>query len=279
MKCLASVGELSSLQFKSFMSWINAFARVHGLRVHTNHSTIWEYPWSWQHLSDLCLPGAQILDIGSQLSPMPWFFASLGARVTMVETDPCYVAKWAEINDRNSFGVRWHVISGSFLPIADETFDLITYYSLIGRLQDKPSALDEAARVLKPGGFFCLAFDVCESSRGMTFPERSGTPLDMKTFDRLVGRREDLEPVVPGVEWNIADIDAFLEWHRSTAPDRNYVVGGALMRRRKRIPSPRRQRKPRSLRVHQLDTGVGSGNTGDDAMSSLPVRVSLRNLN
>ncbi len=46
MKRLSSVEELNSESFRTFMAWINGFARVHGLRVHTDWSKIWEYPWT-----------------------------------------------------------------------------------------------------------------------------------------------------------------------------------------------------------------------------------------
>jgi polysaccharide pyruvyl transferase WcaK-like protein len=101
---------------------------------------------------------------------------------------------------------------------------------------------------------------------GMTFPEWNGSALDMGTFDRLVWGHPDLQPLDPTAGWNIEDIDSFLQWHRQSALHHNYVVGGALMRKKERKSKypdkPRRNR----VRVHQLDTGLGSGNTGDDAM-------------
>ena len=264
MRQLASVDELNSPAFRSLMSRVNAFAQANGLRVHTDWSKVWEYPWVWQYLNHLHFPDLKMLDSGSELSPMPWFFASLGAQVWMTETDPTHRPKWQEIKEAHDVAIGWNLISGPVLPMADETFDVVTSFSVLEHIEDKQSALDEALRVLKPGGLFCLTFDICEPSRGMTFPEWNGKALDLESFDQLIWRRADLQPLEPLADWNTQDMESFLQWNRQSAPHHNYVVGGAIFRRKNPGLAPRKE--PHSIRVHQLDTGLGSGNTGDDAM-------------
>jgi len=214
------------------MTRVNAFAQTYGLRVHTDWSKVWEYPWVWQSLSHLHFQDLKILDMGSEISPMPWFFASLGAEVTMTETDSTHLPKWQELKEAHDFSVHWDLISGPRLPMADDTFDVVTSFSVIEHIDDKQSALDEVLRVLKPGGVFCLTFDICEASLGMTFPEWNGTALDLETFDQLIWRREDLRPLDPLADWNRVDMDPFVQWHLQSAPYHNYVVGGALLKKK-----------------------------------------------
>ena len=267
MRRLASVDELRSPAFRSFMSRVNTFAQEHGLRVHTDWSKVWEYPWIWQYLSPLHFPDLKILDIGSEISPMPWFLASLGAEVWMTETDATHLPKWQELKEAENFAIHWDLISGpQNLPMTDETFDVVTSLSVIEHVDNKQSALDEAVRVLKSGGLFCLTFDICEASLGMTFPEWNGRALDLATFDQLIWKRGDLQPVDPLASWNIEDMDAFREWNLQSAPHHNYVVGGAVFRKGHKDSRIAVGEEKRPIRAHQLDTGLGSGNTGDDAM-------------
>lgn len=155
MRRLASVDELRSPPFVSFMARVNVFSQEHDLRVHTDWSKVWEYPWVWQYLSHLHFQDLKILDIGSEVSPMPWFLASLGAEVWMTETDPIHLPKWQELKEAHDFAVHWDLISGpEGLPMADDTFDVVTSFSVIEHINDKQAALDEAVRVLKPGGLF-----------------------------------------------------------------------------------------------------------------------------
>jgi len=137
MKRLASIEELHSSRFRPFMAWIDGFACVHGLRVHTNWSKIWEYPWTWQHLCDLTFPRLSILDIGSEISPMPWFFVSLGAQVRMVETEESYLSKWLELKEKHGFGLQWDFVSGPLVPMPNDTFDFVTSYSVLEHIPDK----------------------------------------------------------------------------------------------------------------------------------------------
>ena len=82
-----------------------------GLRTFTTWSKVWEYPWLWFNvLAGVRWPGLRLVDLGSELSPMPWVAAMLGARVTLVETDAKWVPLWQKL--RAGLGVEviqgWH---------------------------------------------------------------------------------------------------------------------------------------------------------------------------
>ena len=121
----------------------------------------------------------------------------------MVETEESHLSKWFDLKEKHGFGIQWDFVSGPWLPMPDDIFDLVTSYSVLEHIPDKETALREAVRVLKPEGLLCLTFDLCEPSLGMTFPEWNGTALDMETFDRLVWAHEELQPLDPQARWNI----------------------------------------------------------------------------
>jgi len=234
MKSLASIKELQTDRFRCLMFWLNTFAGVHGLLTHTDWSKVWEYPWVWFGLSDLCVQGKRVLDIGSELSPMPWFLASLGADVWMVEKDRSFVPTWQRLKERG-FSVYLRFVEGAELPFIENSFDLVLSFSVLEHIPDKHQAVDEAVRVLRPGGRLALTFDICEREMGMTYPAWGGEPLDMASFDEWIWNRSELTPLEPGAGWNTEDMPDFVRWHLRSAPHHNYTVGGAILTK-KEIP-------------------------------------------
>lgn len=241
MKALASLRETHGTAFRATMEEINAFAGRYDLRQFTTWSKIWEYPWLERRARDWVRPGARILDLGSENSPMPWRWASAGARVTMVEVNDTNVSLWSGLRERftsegllgeSGGDVDWRIVPDERLPFEDGAFSLITSFSVIEHMPDKGRAVDEAARVLRAGGKLAISFDICEPESGMTFPEWNGRALTMREFDELVWRHPLLTPLDPLATWNTDDIADFLAWHRTTAAHHNYVVGAAVMVRR-----------------------------------------------
>jgi protein-tyrosine sulfotransferase len=228
---LASMRDLHEPRFGTLMNWINGFAGPLELRTFTTWSKIWEYPWIWFHaLSRIDLATARIVDLGSELSPMGWIAAMLGARVTLIEADPQFVPLWTTLRDKLRVDVDWHMVSDERLPLADGEADVVTSFSVIEHQKDKTAAIAEAARVLRPGGHLALSFDVCEPEMGMTFPKWNGEALTIRQFEDLVW----LPTAFGNAErprWNREDIGPFLQWHRTTAKHHNYVVGAAVVRK------------------------------------------------
>lgn len=231
---LGNVRELNTREFRWLMSRLNALADLWGLRQFTNWSKIWEYPWVWFHgLSQVDWKDFSLLDIGSELSPMPWFLASLGANVMLTETDPQWVPQWERIRDETGLDVTWQIVSGENLPFENESFDVVTSFSAIEHQRDKKTAMDEVIRVLKPGGLLTISFDICEPEMGMTFPDWNGKALTMAQFEDLVWNRPEFDNGGQKPGWNLRDIPEFIKWHLQSAPHHNYVVGAAVLKKRK----------------------------------------------
>lgn len=231
---LARLEELQSPPFTSFMAQLNAFAILHGLREFDSWSKIWEYPWLWLHaIESLPLAGLRIIDMGSELSPMPWWLATLGARVTLVETTRGMEKQWATLREKLNVKVDWAFTDDETIPAPDGRAHLLTSLSVIEHQPDKRKAMDEIARVLVPGGVLAMSFDICEPEMGMAFPEWNGRALTMAEFERDLWHHPSFAATRPSgaIEWNTQDIGPYFEWHKSTAEHHTYVTGAAVMRR------------------------------------------------
>lgn len=228
---LASVNELKRADFRAFMDKVNEFASVNGMRTYQDWSKVWEYPWLWlRGINNLPSWKLNVLDLGSELSPMPWFLASLGARVRLIEVDPQYVAQWKVWRDRLKVDVDWQIVSSETLPVPDSWAHLVTSFSVIEHQTDKKSAIQEVIRVLKPGGKLAISFDICEPDMGMTFPEWNGAALTMNDFEDWIWNNPAFSNNSPPA-WNLDDIPCFLRWHQQSAPHHNYVVGAAVLQK------------------------------------------------
>ena len=231
---LGNVRELNSKEFRSLMSMLNALADRWGLRQYTNWSKVWEYPWLWFHgLSQVDWKDTSLVDIGSELSPMPWFLASLGADVTLVEIDRQWVPQWEGICNETGLEVKWQIVSGERLPFQDESFDAMTSFSSIEHQRDKETAANEMIRVLKPGGLLAISFDICEPEMGMSFPEWNGRALTTKGFEDLLWNHPAFDTTSETPVWNFGDCEEFIRWNLQSAPHHQYVVGASLLRKRK----------------------------------------------
>jgi 2-polyprenyl-3-methyl-5-hydroxy-6-metoxy-1,4-benzoquinol methylase len=110
---------------------------------------VWEYPWLWFNgLKALDWPLIRLLDLGNELSPMPWFLASLGAAVTLVEQDARWLPAGGRLAKETGFKVDSCVVKDERLPFPSGSFDVVTSFSVVEHQQDERLAVDEAARML-----------------------------------------------------------------------------------------------------------------------------------
>lgn len=229
---LGSVPDLESPPYRQFMADCNAFAARHGLRQFTNWTKVWEYPWLYFHGMDrIDWRGKHLVDLGSEISPLPWLLASRGARVTLIEVDPQWEPTWKKLRDELGADVRWHFVDSEILPVPTADAEAVTSFSVIEHQPDKGKALDEMARVLKPGAPMFISFDICEPDMGMTTSEWNPHAMTMAEFERDVWSHPAFRPGAKP-QWNVADIPAFKTWHLQSAPHHNYVTGAAVMVRK-----------------------------------------------
>ena len=172
---------------------------------------------------------------------MPWLMAMLGADVTMIETDPSHEPLWSRLRSRLTLDIDWRFVDDESIPLEDACADLVTSFSVIEHQADRALAIDEIARVLRPGGVLAMSFDVCDSNHGvpMTFPASNGHAMTLAEFERDVWSHEAFGQFSP-IAWNIADMAPFHEWHKATAPHHNYVVAAAVLTRTGQRSEPSR---------------------------------------
>lgn len=231
---LARLEELKSEPYVGFMARLNGFAHEHGLREFDSWSKIWEYPWLWFHgIEPLPLAGLRVVDMGSELSPMPWWLATMGARVTLIETTRGMEGLWAKLQAKLNVRVDWAFTDDESIPLPDNEAHLVTSLSVIEHQPDKKRAMDEIARVLVPGGVLAMSFDICEQGMGMRFPEWNGRALTMAEFEADLWSHPKFAASRRGgpIAWNTQDIGPYFEWHKTTAEHHTYVTGAAVMRR------------------------------------------------
>ncbi len=113
-------------------------------------------------------PPASVLDIGGGAGAYALWLAERGYSVHLLDPIPRHISE----AERRSAAASQPLASCTVgdarnLPFADRTADLVLLLGPLYHLtsaQDRAGALDEAARVLKPGGLLCAAAISCFAS-------------------------------------------------------------------------------------------------------------------
>lgn len=110
-----------------------------------------------EHTKALMGPDSVVLDIGCGTGSLALRLAESGARVHGLDfsKEMIRIAK-AKTTEAAVSDVHFHVgaFDQSFTTFEHESLDGICAYSLIHLLEDRPAALGQVFRLLKPGGFF-----------------------------------------------------------------------------------------------------------------------------
>jgi len=230
-KTLADLPSIHSKQFKEIMIDLNKTASRLQLTQYTTYSRIWEYPWLWLRLAPYKQHNLRLLDIGSELSPFPWFLAENGFSVTISDCSTKYFRIWNKIIPLIRGHIKKRLLDAQLLALPSSCMDIYLSVSVFEHVPDKKKAIMEAARVIKPGGLLIMTFDICQTELEMTFPEWNGRAVSIEEIDQLLSNNGYFEPGIELLDWNKEFIDEYLAWHRKTAKHHNYVTGAAMLRR------------------------------------------------
>jgi SAM-dependent methyltransferase len=97
-------------------------------------------------------PGGRTLEIGCGEGRVSRDLTARGHRVTALDASPTLLDAARE---RES-AVEYVLGHAEALPFADASFDVVVAYNVLMDVADMPAAVAEAARVLSPGGCFCV---------------------------------------------------------------------------------------------------------------------------
>lgn len=124
-------------------NWI-AWARTPG------HDAYWGYSPAFFEL--VPPPGRATLEIGCGEGRVARDLAARGHHVTGVDASPTLLAAAQALDPEGEYVLA----DAADLPLSDETFELVVAYNSLMDVDDMPAAVREAARVLRPGGYFCV---------------------------------------------------------------------------------------------------------------------------
>ena len=93
------------------------------------------------------------LDIGCGEGANTRRLAQLGARMHAIDIAPTFIRHAKATEDADPLGITYQVADGMALPFAQDSFDFTTAFMSLMDMPDHTRALQEAHRVLRPGGF------------------------------------------------------------------------------------------------------------------------------
>ena len=118
-------------------------------------------------------PGRRTLDLGCGEGRLSRDLHRLGHRVVGVDASPLLVAAARTAAPE----IEAHVADAADLPFADGEFDCVIAFMSLQDVDDYAQAVREAARVLAPGGRFCVAIVHPLNSAGQFADEEPDSPF------------------------------------------------------------------------------------------------------
>jgi ubiquinone/menaquinone biosynthesis C-methylase UbiE len=100
--------------------------------------------------------GKYLLDLGCGAGENSVYFATRGARCVAADYSPGMVEVALKLAQANGVRVEGKVVNAMAIDFPDNTFDIVYASNLLHHIPDPHIAIQEAYRVLKPGGMFCF---------------------------------------------------------------------------------------------------------------------------
>jgi len=117
-----------------------------------DHDSYWRFHRD-QFLELVPPPGRRTLDLGCGEGRLSRDLKALGHEMVAVDASPTMVAAAREADP----ALDVHLADAAALPFEDGAFDLVVAFMSLQDIDDLEGAVRETARVLEPGGRFCLA--------------------------------------------------------------------------------------------------------------------------
>lgn len=165
----------------------------------------WEYPFVLQWLDraiDTAPPGGvRILDAGSGVTFFPFYLADRHPRIEVVclDTDRRVEAAYSRILEPSRTRVSFKTGEIQRMAEGDGTFDAVYCISVLEHTGDYERVIQEFRRVLKPGGWLIVTFDI-------SLDGEAQVPVDTaeSLLARLKAHFEPCEPC-PGVRESLSE--------------------------------------------------------------------------
>ncbi|NQV84420.1 MAG: methyltransferase domain-containing protein [Rhodospirillales bacterium] len=116
---------------------------------------------------------SHVLDIGCGIGGTARFIASeTGCRVTGIDLTPEYISTAQILNSRTGLAdqVTCEIANALNMPFDEATFDVATTFHVAMNISERGKLYSEIARVLKPGGVFCLYDIMKKGDEPIDFP-------------------------------------------------------------------------------------------------------------
>jgi SAM-dependent methyltransferase len=181
-----------------------------------NHDAYWYYRDAFFDFL-VPTPGCRCIEIGCGEGRVARDLAARGHRVTAVDSSPTLLRYARDADPAGAYALA----DGAGLPFGNCSFDLVVAYNSLQVVADMAATVAEAARVLVPGGFFCVVVSHPLADVGRFVDDTPGAAFAIRE-DYFANRRVDDKVERAGLEMT------FLGWTYSAAGLRNSLRAGRI---------------------------------------------------